>query len=50
MPFSVEDKVDNPISLYADSKALQDDFGFTPKISIREGLRSFAEWYKKYYG
>ena len=35
---------------YADSKALQDDFGFTPKIGIREGLRNFAEWYKKYYG
>lgn len=40
----------NELDTYADSKALQDDFGFTPKIGIREGLRNFAEWYKKYYG
>jgi nucleoside-diphosphate-sugar epimerase len=25
------------------------DFGFTPKITLREGLRHFAEWYKQYY-
>ena len=25
------------------------DFGFTPKITLREGLRQFAEWYKAYY-
>ena len=31
---------------YADSEALQRDYGFTPKISLREGLRKFAEWYK----
>lgn len=24
-------------------------FGFTPKITLREGLRKFAEWYKEYY-
>ena len=34
---------------YADSEALQRDYGFTPKISLREGLRKFAEWYKHFY-
>ena len=34
---------------YADSTALERDFGFTPKIPLREGLRRFAEWYKAYY-
>ncbi len=34
---------------YADSSALERDFGFTPKIPLREGLRHFAEWYKSYY-
>ena len=32
---------------YADTTALERDFGFTPKISLREGLRRFAEWYAK---
>ena len=40
---------DVPVT-YADSTALQRDFGFTPKITLREGLRKFAEWYKEYYG
>ena len=40
---------DVPVT-YADSAALERDYGFTPKIGIREGLRSFAEWYKEYYG
>ena len=40
---------DVPVT-YADSKALEADYGFTPKIGIREGLRNFAEWYKAYYG
>ena len=40
---------DVPVT-YADSSALERDFGFTPKIGIREGLRKFAEWYKEYYG
>ena len=40
---------DVPIT-YADSEALERDYGFTPKIGIREGLRKFAEWYKEYYG
>ena len=34
---------------YADATALERDFGFTPKITLREGLRKFAEWYKIYY-
>lgn len=35
---------------YADATALERDYGFTPKITLREGLRSFATWYKEYYG
>ena len=35
---------------YADATALERDFGFTPKITLREGLRKFAEWYKEFYG
>ena len=34
---------------YADSSSLEADYGFTPTIGIREGLRSFALWYKDYY-
>lgn len=40
---------DVPIT-YADSAALEADYGFTPKIGIRDGLRRFAEWYKEYKG
>ena len=39
---------DVPIT-YADSEALERDYGFTPKIGIREGLHKFAEWYREYY-
>ena len=39
---------DVPVT-YADSTALERDYGFRPKIGIREGLRAFAEWYKEYY-
>ena len=39
---------DVPVT-YADSRELEDDYGFRPEIGIREGLRRFAEWYKKYY-
>ena len=39
---------DVPVT-YADSSALERDYGFTPKIGIREGLRKFAEWYKEFY-
>ena len=38
---------DVPVT-YADSKGLEEDYGFVPKIDIREGLRKFAEWYKDY--
>lgn len=40
---------DVPIT-YADSEALERDYGFTPTIDIRTGLRAFSEWYKDYYG
>ncbi len=39
---------DVPIT-YADTKALEDDFGFKPSTSLRDGLRKFAEWYKEFY-
>ena len=39
---------DVPVT-YADASALEEDYGFTPKIGIREGLRAFAEWYAEYY-
>ena len=38
---------DVPVT-YADSEGLEKDYGFTPRIGIREGLRAFAEWYKEY--
>ena len=40
---------DVPVT-YADSRGLEEDYGFRPQIGIREGLRRFAEWYKEYYG
>ena len=40
---------DVPVT-YADSEALERDYGFTPKIGIREGLGKFADWYASYYG
>lgn len=40
---------DVPVT-YADATALERDFGFTPKITLREGLRAFAQWYKEFYG
>lgn len=39
---------DVPVT-YADVTALQEDFGFKPSTSLRQGLRSFAEWYASYY-
>lgn len=39
---------DVPVT-YADSEALERDFGFRPSIDIRTGLRKFVEWYKNYY-
>ena len=39
---------DVPIT-YADTTALERDFGFKPNTSLREGLRKFVEWYKEFY-
>lgn len=39
---------DVPIT-YADTTALEKEFGFKPSTSLREGLRKFAEWYKEFY-
>lgn len=39
---------DVPVT-YADTSALEQDFGFKPNTSLREGLRKFAEWYKAFY-
>lgn len=39
---------DVPVT-YADTSALEADFGFKPSTSLREGLRKFAEWYKTFY-
>ena len=39
---------DVPVT-YADTSALEHDFGFKPSTSLREGLRGFAEWYKDFY-
>ena len=40
---------DVPIT-YADTTALERDFGFKPATPLREGLRKFAQWYKEFYG
>ena len=39
---------DVPVT-FADTTPLEEDFGFRPHTSLREGLRKFAEWYKKFY-
>ncbi len=39
---------DVPIT-YADTTALEQDFGFKPHTSLRDGLRKFAVWYKEFY-
>lgn len=39
---------DVPVT-YADTTPLEQDFDFKPNTSLREGLRSFAEWYAKFY-
>ena len=39
---------DVPVT-YADTSALERDFGFKPSTDLRTGLRRFAEWYKKFY-
>ena len=40
---------DVPIT-YADTTALEEDFGFKPHTTLRNGLHRFAEWYKEFYG
>ena len=40
---------DVPVT-YADTSALERDFGFKPATSLRDGLRAFAQWYAEYYG
>ena len=39
---------DVPVT-FADTSALERDFGFKPHTPLREGLRKFAEWYKEFY-
>lgn len=39
---------DVPVT-YADTSALEQDFGFKPSTPLREGLRRFAQWYKEFY-
>ena len=39
---------DVPVT-YADTSALEENFGFKPSTPLREGLRSFAKWYKAFY-
>lgn len=39
---------DVPVT-YADTEALEKDYGYRPATTLREGLRKFAEWYKAYY-
>lgn len=39
---------DVPVT-FADTSALEEDFGFKPKTELRDGLKSFAQWYKRYF-
>lgn len=39
---------DVPVT-YADTSALERDFGFKPSTSLRDGLRKFAQWYRDFY-
>lgn len=39
---------DVPVT-YADTRPLEEDFGFRPNTSLREGLRRFARWYYAFY-
>lgn len=40
---------DVPVT-FADTSALERDFGFRPSTTLRQGLRAFARWYKEFYG
>ena len=39
---------DVPVT-YSDTSPLEEDYGFKPNTSLREGLRKFAQWYKEFY-
>ncbi len=39
---------DVPVT-FADTSALERDYGYCPSTPLREGLRRFAEWYKEFY-
>lgn len=39
---------DVPVT-YADTSALERDFGFKPNTGLQEGLKKFAQWYKEFY-
>ena len=39
---------DVPVT-YADTSALERDYGYKPSTSLRDGLRAFAEWYADFY-
>ena len=39
---------DVPVT-YADTSALERDFGYKPGTDLRTGLRNFAEWYAEFY-
>ena len=39
---------DVPVT-YADTTPLEEDFGYKPATTLRDGLRTFAEWYRRYY-
>ena len=39
---------DVPVT-YADTTPLEEDFGYKPSTSLRDGLRAFVEWYYSYY-
>ena len=40
---------DVPVT-FADTSALERDYGFRPSTPLREGLRRFAQWYREFYG
>ena len=40
---------DVPVT-YADTSALERDFGYKPSTPLEDGLRAFAKWYREYYG
>jgi len=35
---------------WADTSALERDFGYKPDTPVREGIRRFIEWYREFYG